>query len=777
MATQGFFAYTAVPTALGETIERALGQLQDSRQEVSVTSWRALDIAGRFIPNEIEAKIDGADFLVADITFLNFNVTYEVGYSIGRRKRVLLVRNRSFQEGAPTLREVGLFDTLGYNEYSNSDELRGILQNSCADDPISISATLNKRAPIYLLEAKHKTDWISRIISRIKKARYIFRNFDPNESPRLSPHEAITHVAQSYGVLVPLLSPGQDGAVIHNMRAAFVAGLAAGMNKALCLVQQGDGPISVDVRDVAQTAQRLEDLNDIVAEFAAQVAEAFQEDQSAPVAPPPTFLQTLDLGASSAENEMRTLQGYYLTTEAFLKSLRGEAHLVVGRKGSGKSAVFLQIRDRERSRDPAKNIVLDLKPEGYKLVKFKEMVLKFMREGTLQHTVTAFWNYVLLLEICYKILEKDVKRHLTDHSLYESYRRLEGLYNVYEYFSEGDFSERIGVLLDKIQSDYQYKYGKQENVDLTTGQVTELMYQHDVKKLEIELTKYMKHKGVLWLLFDNVDKGWPTTGLKHEDLMIIRCLIDASRKIEREFSKQGVTVNTVVFLRNDVYELLVQETSDRGKEGNVMLDWTDPDLLRELVRLRIVANGVDHALPIEQVWPMICVPHFRGEDSLQYLIDRSLMRPRFLLNLINQCKASAVNLRHARIEEGDIEKGAAAFSVDVLTDVDFEMNDISPGAGNSLYAFIDASTLLNIGDVHRLLIGAGVESAKVAPIVDLLLWYGFLGVQVSAEDIRYIYNFSYSMRMLGGFLKSKPNVVYAVNPAFFEALSVSKKVQ
>jgi hypothetical protein len=303
------------------------------------------------------------------------------------------------------------------------------------------------------------------------------------------------------------------------------------------------------------------------------------------------------------------------------------------------------------------------------------------------------------------------------------------------------------------------------------------MYQHDVKKLEIELTNYMKHKGVLWLLFDNVDKGWPTTGLKHEDLMIIRCLIDASRKIEREFSKQDVAVNTVVFLRNDVYELLVQETSDRGKEGNVMLDWTDPDLLRELVRLRIVANGLDHSLPIEQVWPMICAPHYRGEDSLQYLIDRSLMRPRFLLNLINQCKASAVNLRHARIEEGDIEKGAAAFSVDVLTDVDFEMNDISPGAGNSLYAFIDSSTLLNIGDVQRLLTGAGVENANVAPIVDLLLWYGFLGVQVGAEDIRYIYNFSYSMRMLGGFLKSKPSAVYAVNPAFFEALSVSKKVQ
>ena len=121
-----------------------------------------------------------------------------------------------------------------------------------------------------------------------------------------------------------------------------------------------------------------------------------------------------------------------------------------------------------------------------------------------------------------------------------------------------------------------------------------------------------------------------------------------------------------------------------------MLDWTDQDLLRELVRLRIVANGLDKSLSIEKVWPMVSVPYYRGEDSLQYLIDRSLMRPRFLLNLINQCKASAVNLRHPKIHEDDIEKGASSFSVDVLTDVEYEMNDVSPGAGHALYAFIDS---------------------------------------------------------------------------------------
>src|SRR3546814_11005267 len=79
-----------------------------------------------------------------------------------------------------------------------------------------------------------------------------------------------------------------------------------------------------------------------------------------------SFIKKLNLGATSAENEMRDLERYYLETDQFLKSLRGEAHLVVGRKGSGKSAIFLQLRDAERDKNRHKNIVLDLTPDSYK---------------------------------------------------------------------------------------------------------------------------------------------------------------------------------------------------------------------------------------------------------------------------------------------------------------------------------------------------------------------------------------------------------------------------
>ncbi|AHL76257.1 hypothetical protein CH92_14605 [Stutzerimonas stutzeri] len=765
----GFFAYPAKPAELGHTIEAAVLQQNAKNSRTHIKTWTSLDIIGHFISQQVLAGIDEADFLVADITKLNFNVTYEIGYAIGRGKRILLTRNSSLKESNPTIKDVGIFDTIGYKMYQNSSELSTHLLEAETKDPLELPQRKNTSAPVYLLESRYKTDWASRIVSRIKKAKYIFRSFDPNEQPRLSASDAIKQVTESLGVVVPLLALNAEDSEIHNMRGAFLAGLADGQNIALCILQNGEDPVPLDYRDFAKATYHPDEVNDHIAEFASQVAEAFQQSASQSFSPPQSYLQKLDLGATSAENEMRTLQMYYLKTDQFLKSLRGEANVVVGRKGSGKSAIFLQIRDRERNK--SNNIVLDLKPDGYKLIKFKELILDFLEEGTFQHTIMAFWEYILLLEICYKILEKDRERHIHDHNIYESYRKLADIYHSETYVTEGDFSERMSILMEKISTEYQSKYGTETKVRLSAPQLTQLLYSHDVRALSEQVIQYMRNKDTLWLLFDNIDKGWPTSGLQHEDMLIVRALLDATRKIERQFDRAHVNVNSIVFLRNDVYELLVKETSDRGKEAKVILDWTDPDLLRELLRLRIVANNGNTDEDFHIVWPRICTSHYNGEETSQYLIERSLMRPRFLLNLINQCKSFAINLNHEKINSDDIEKGLSAYSTDLLTDIGYEINDIANNGNDVLYAFIGSKSTLSREDIRQTLIEFGVTNDKIESIIELLLWYGFIGIETNMEA-KYIYNFNYSMHLINGIIKKSKNPVYHINPAFWPSLMI-----
>ena len=610
------------------------------------------------------------------------------------------------------------------------------------------------------------------MIARVKKARLFYRSFDPSEQSRLSAHDAIRNVSQSAGVLLQLSHSRNADAYLNNLRAAFLAGLAHGMEKVTTILQEGDEPVPLDYRDFVCSYAHPSQMDDVIEDFAKNVVESLQVGAPIRIKGPTSFLARMTLGASSAENEFSELGGYYLQTDAFLRTARGEARLVVGRKGSGKTALFSQVRDKVRRNK--RNIVLDLKPEGYKLKKFKEAVAIFLREGSYEHTIMALWEYLLLLEICYKLLEKDEIPHTRNHHLYEPYRRLAELYQTDEYITEGDFSERMTVLLERISHDYVAKFGMEPDTVLTQAQVTDLIYKHDVAALREHVRTYMSHKGELWVLIDNLDKGWPTHGVGADDLILIRALLEATRKLERDFQRANQTCHTVVFLRNDVYEMLVRETPDRGKESKVALDWTDADLLREVLRRRIIYNQMDGSLEFSRIWPRLCVSHIDGEESSQYLIERSLMRPRCLIDLIEHCRGHAVNLRQEKIGANNIGAGLVTYSSDLLTDIGYEIQDVRPDADDILYAFVGERKTMGAKEYENILLESGIPDNDINVITDILLWYGFLGIMVAGEEPRYIYSVNYDIRRLKT-IKTKlgrKSVQYIVNPAFWDALEV-----
>jgi hypothetical protein len=772
MPASCFIAYASDPESIGTTIEAAAAHFHARPQILTVVTWKESPIAGKFVATSVREQINSSDCLVADISIPNFNVTYEIGYAIGKHKPILLIRNPAVRQpkGLATL---GILDTLGSEKYHNSQELINLLELSIPKFPLApTAAILNRSTPVYLLEAKYKTEAVTRIIARVKKARIFYRSFDPQETSRLSAFEALEQVSQSYGVLVHLLPAHIEDAQLHNLRASFLAGLADGLERVLAILQDGDEPVPLDYRDLVRAFRHPGHIDEIVAEFGTRVTEAIQRATVTRLPQPETLLERLSMGASSAENEIRNLGAYYLATDAFHRARRGEVRLVVGRKGSGKSALFFQLRDDLRLH--RRNLILDLKPEGYKLLKFKEEVLTLLSGGTLEHTVTAFWEYLLLLEICNKLLSDDRIWHTRDHRLYVPYRKLAELFAADEFVSEGDFSERMTLLLHRINSDYAERFGSQPDTRLSEPQITELLYRHNVPALRSAVIDYLAFKEGVWILFDNIDKGWPTHGLKHEDLLIVRCLLDAARNLERQLQRREVEFETVIFLRNDVHELLIEETPDRGKEAKVLVDWTDPDMLRELLRRRLVFNDLPAETPFNELWGTICVALIDGEESSQYLIERSLMRPRALLNLFTYCRSHAVNLGHSKIEKEDIIKGVKAYSTELVYDISLEMRDVLPDAEDVLYGFIESPAEISEQVLRDILGTSDLPVDKFDDVIELLLWFGVVGVLRERNEVTYIHNVNYDMHMLKGIARklAPRGLVYYINPAFWAALDI-----
>jgi hypothetical protein len=170
--------------------------------------------------------------------------------------------------------------------------------------------------------------------------------------------------------------------------------------------------------------------------------------------------------------------------------------------------------------------------------------------------------------------------------LYEPYRRLLKVYESGD-AGEGDFSERLLSLSQQLAADFKVRFGDASEQRLTSTEVTELIHKHNIRDIRDALSEYLEFKDSVWVLFDNLDKGWSSHGLSISDVMILRCLIDAARKIQRQIQADDHDFHCVVFVRNDVYQLLVEASSDYGKEPSC----TRLDRLRSVARVTEATSG------------------------------------------------------------------------------------------------------------------------------------------------------------------------------------------
>lgn len=730
-----------------------------------VEIWPENDVVGRHLLEPILENIENSDCVICDITKVNFNVVFEAGYSIGKGKKTLFVVNNGILNDSRLYSTIGIFDTIGYATYQNTNELAEVIGNINLDNPIFTKFEKDNTSPIYTVEMPIKSDAQTRIISRIKKTRLRYRSFNPQEHIRLSGLAAVQHVASSSGILVPIASASLVSAEIHNIRAAFVAGLALGMSKPSLLLQDYDGPAPLDVRDQIKTYKHPDDINDYVADFAGLVVEELQAVRQSD-SEERTLLSELVLGDPMAENEMTTLAEYYLATDEFMRVARGEVNLVVGRKGMGKTALFIQLRDKIRKN--RNNIVVDLKPEGYQLRKLREDVFDLLSAGSVEHLIVAFWEYLLYLEIAYKIVEKDINKAKNDHIIREKFQELINVYEKISLSAEADFSERLSILVSDIRQTFE-SMGRDSVNRLTSASITEIVHSQHLPSLRAKILNYLKYKDSVWVLFDNLDKGWPVQGIDETDAVILRSLIDAGKKIRKDLTKGGVDAYAIVFVRNDVYDILMQNSADFGKEIRVQLDWSDRDLIKQLTARRLEREDKGS----ENIWETYFESLFHGEYSFDYVIERSLMRPRNIIKIMYHARGYAVNMRHQRITEEDIAKALKVYSNDVLEEADEELSDIEPRARGMLYNFIGSRAELDRETLILTIMENELSEDDASRIIDYLLYFGFYGVKIPNEDPRFIYDFHYNAKTMAAWSHKNRSVVsYYMNPAFWPALEI-----
>ena len=187
-AVDALFLYPSHPTTIAGAIESAVVRLRVHGGGQIYRTWREIGSDGRVIFCEICKAIRFSSAVVADVSTLNFNLMFEIGYAMGLGVPVIPIRDTSYVKDEKAFDALGLLDTVGYVDFTNSENLTTALKSALPGQPLPPAPTKRFDEPLYVLKGAISTEGTIRMLSTLKKSRLGFREYDQAETPRLTLH-------------------------------------------------------------------------------------------------------------------------------------------------------------------------------------------------------------------------------------------------------------------------------------------------------------------------------------------------------------------------------------------------------------------------------------------------------------------------------------------------------------------------------------------------------------------------------------------------------------
>lgn len=386
------------------------------------------------------------------------------------------------------------------------------------------------------------------------------------------------------------------------------------------------------------------------------------------------------LGDARAEKD-RLLDSAFLQTAEYWALLGQNAgYVVVGRRGTGKSALFRELKSALAEQKNQQ--VVTLEPDGHETLPLYGLIEALSDARADYHTMheisTYLFRYLLLMEIACRLRTDSPKCF---HCLEEKDRNLLGRHlNGWE--STGDTP--LARLFARVYSIIE------ENIHpaILLGKLNLLL---QYKQL-VEPARQMLHESrrTYAYLIDRLDEGF-----RPEDIGV--AFINGVVSATTELSGAIHQVRPTVFLRDNILRAIQQKDRNytRNVEGRILRIHWGEDRLLELItkRIRIAfeasqASGESGSIAI---WNRYIEPNFHGMQGFRKVLELTLYRPRDLITLLNVAFFEASARGDAFITNRDIETSADEVSKLRLEDLIKEYSNIIPGLEELLRAFASGS--------------------------------------------------------------------------------------
>jgi Cdc6-like AAA superfamily ATPase len=723
-------------------VRTAVEQINHSKA-VHIQTWEDARVGGKVIIDTICRAIDGSDLLLADLTGLNPNVLFEVGYAIAKKKRIWPILDAAIS--GTDFTDFRTLSTVGCGMYENSVDIIKLYAKekphedlgAALLDTIAPSVPSTGGAPSLLyLKSQNDTDASIRITRRLDAVQIGTIVDDPREVPWQTLAWYGERVSAADAVVCHLTSANRTGARIRNARYALVSGLAFGLAKHVLILIEGDDLAPLDYRDMLKqyqtAAAAVRHLEAWLAPLEAEWSESVHSRrQNLDRKRRALELKSLNLGDYIAENEGDGLvDGYFIETAAYQEALDGTHTVFVGRKGTGKSANFLQLASRLRA--DSRNLLSVIKPVAYELESILRILGQLTDRDKKVFVVEGLWKFLLYSDVALSLVNRIEAKALTAHTN----KDLEFIdfFNRHKGVLRGDFSSRLEQCIETIGQTTATR------IDGSTKDFREVMSEtlHSVvlKELRERLVGTLPPRARVAIIVDNLDKAWDRQNDLRSLAEFLLGLLSAARKVRQELQNSNVQVSLAVFLRADIFEKVQEVAREPDKIQYTRLVWTDKELLYKLLEERFVAANGEDMRP-EDLWGHFFCATVDGKATKEFLADAILPRPRDFLYLTKAAIATAVNRSHERVEEADVRTARKMYSEFATSIIFIEDNSEQNIIERVVYEFAGAPSTLSYDDVRARILKAEIQETSVDSVIEQLCALTFLGVEVADGDFRF----------------------------------------
>ena len=391
---------------------------------------------------------------------------------------------------------------------------------------------------------------------------------------------------------------------------------------------------------------------------------------------------------------------------ARLAEVTDPASIILGRTGSGKSALLQRIfADAEHA------TMLNPHDISVQFLEHSNIISFFNELGVkLDLFYRVLWRHVMTMEFIklrYALRSEQQSRGFLTR-LYDHIAVDEAKKKALDYFSEWghkfwlETDEHLRELTSKLTRDVEASLKSQfPNLSVSARGAQSLSEEQrtEVKSLATKVVDAIQIKRLnevldvlseyafcdpqkkYFLLLDQLDEDWAETDTR---CRFIRALIEETRTMRRV-----PQIKVISALRQDLLETVFDKTRGAGfqeekyESSLLHLLWSREDL-HELIELRVREvfrrQYPGAAVGFSDIFPK---PKKAGEITpIDYVIDRTLRRPRDVLQFFNLCLLTAAD--RPRVSWRAIQSAEAVYSAKRLGSLRDEWADIYPALNDTL---------------------------------------------------------------------------------------------